>query len=84
MTCTLKNRFKMHTQNSSSIKKHLAASHNIAKVTTAELLSDDKVIGYSLNKRNLIFLVAILIKNKTPTINFQKEGCDSLLKNFKH
>ena len=66
-------------------KKHLAASHNIAaKVTTAELLSDVKVIGYSLDKRNLIFLEAILIKNKTPTINSQKEGCDSLLKFFKH
>ena len=83
-TFTLKNKFKMHTQNSSSTKKHLAASHNIAKVTTAVLLSDVKVIGYSIDKRNLIFLEAILIKNKTPTINSQKEGCDSLLKNFQH
>ena len=74
----------MHNQNSSSIKKHLAASHNIAKVTTAELLSDVKVIGYSLDERNLIFLEAILIKNKTPTIKSQKEGCVSLLKNLKH
>ena len=32
-TFTLKNKFKMHTQNSSSTKKHLAACHNIAKVT---------------------------------------------------
>ena len=74
----------MHTQNSSSIKKHLTASHNIAKVTTAELLSDVRVIGYSLDKRNLIFLETILIKNKTPTINSQKEGCDSQLKIFTH
>ena len=72
----------MHTQSSSSIKKHFAASHNIAKIATAELLSDVKVIGYSLDERNLIFLEAILINNKTSTINCQKEGCDSLLKNF--
>ena len=72
----------MHAQSSSSIKKQLAASHNIAKIITAELLSDVKVIGYSLDKRNLILLEAILIKNKTPTINSQKEGCDSLLKFF--
>ena len=62
----------------------LLAMHNIAKVTTAELLSDVKVIGYSFDKRYLIFLESILIKNLTPTINSQKEGCDSLLKFFKH
>ena len=42
-TCIIFNRFKMHTQNSSSIKKHLSDSHQINKISTADLILNTKM-----------------------------------------
>ena len=83
-TCTLQDRFRMHTQQSSSIKKHLQQHHSIQKVTTAELLKDVTIIQNASSKRDLIITEALLIKNRRPTINMQSEFNDKLLKIFIH
>jgi hypothetical protein len=83
-TCSVTERFRTHTQNSSSIKKHLQDVHNINRVTTAELVTDVEIIKGSNNKTDLIFLEAIYIKSLKPSLNSQNEGCDKILKIFKH
>ena len=83
-TCSLKQRFSMHTQKSSSICKHLKETHNTSKITTAELLQTVKILKSTEEKRDLIFTGAILIKNHNPTLNAQNEGSDRILKIFKH
>jgi hypothetical protein len=83
-TCSVSERFRMHTQNSSSIKKHLQEHHGINKTTTAELLTDVKILKNSSSKTDLIFYEALLIKSLKPSLNAQNEGCDRILKIFKH
>jgi hypothetical protein len=74
----------MHTQNSSSIKKRLQEHHGINKTTTAELLTDVGILKNSSSKTDLIFYEALLIKSLQPSLNAQNEGCDKILKIFKH
>ena len=83
-TCTIANRFKMHTQNCSSIKKHLLQHHKISKISSAELTKDVTVLKSCPDKRDLTIYEAILIKMKRPTLNSQTEFSDKLLKIFKH
>ena len=74
------NRFKMHTQNCSSIKKHLLQHHKINKVSFAELTKDVTVLKSCPDKRDLTIYEAILIKMKRPTLNSQAEYSDKFLK----
>lgn len=83
-TCSLKQRFSMHTQKSSSIYKHLHEAHNISKTTTAELIQSVRILMSSNDRRDLIFTEAILIKQLNPSLNAQNEGADRILKIFKH
>ena len=83
-TCAVADRFRMHTQNSSSIKKHLMERHNITKVTTKELLINVNILRSTLDKRDLLFYEALLVKQSKPTLNSQIEFSDKLLKVFRH
>ena len=83
-TCTVRDRFRMHTQASSSIKKHLTDKHSINRVTTAELLTAVKILSISSDRRELVFTESLLIKSMAPRLNAQNEGFDKILKVFKH
>jgi len=83
-SCKMTDRFRMHTQNSSSIKKHLMEHHQISKVKTSELLPNIKILYHSNNTKNLIFAEAFFIKSIKPQLNAQNEGCERILKVFKH
>ena len=83
-TSSVANRFRMHTQNCSSIKKHAKNTHNLNKVTSVELLECVKILKQSPNKRELLFLEALCIKSFKPTMNAQSEFSDRILKIFKH
>ena len=82
-TCTLYDRFGMHTQNG-SIKKHLAEAHNIQRIPRRELLESTEVLATCNIKRKLVMTEAIFIKDMKPALNSQDEGCNRLLKIFKH
>ena len=82
-TCTLHERFKMHTQ-TGSIKRHLQECHAIPKIPRKQLLAATKILKYCPKRRNLIMTEAVLIKDLKPNLNSQEEGCDRLLKIFKH
>lgn len=81
--CTLHERFKMHTQNG-SIKKHLVEKHGMNKIPRTTLLAATTILKYCSQKRNLVMTEAVLIKDLKPNLNSQAEGCDRLLKIFKH
>ena len=83
-TCSIATRFRYHTQNSSSIKKHLKGVHNIDKVATADLIPNVSIVKYSSDKRDLMFYEALLIRENKPTLNSQVEFSDKILKIFKH
>ena len=83
-TCTLYDRFGMHTQGSSSIKKHLTEAHSVTRVARRDLLESVKVLKHITDKRQLIMTEAILIKELKPSLNTQAEGCSKILKIFKH
>lgn len=82
-SCTLHERFKMHTQNGSIIK-HIRETHNISKIPRKSLLAATTILRHCPQKRNLIMTEAVLIKELKPNLNSQEEGCDRLLKIFKH
>ena len=82
-TCTVDERFGMHAQNG-SIKKHLIEVHNITRTSKNDLIACTKVLGKSNFKGRLRMLEAVLIKDLKPSLNSQEEGCDRLLKIFKH
>jgi hypothetical protein len=82
-TATVWERFGMHTQ-TGSIKKHLVEHHDINRIPRRDLINDVKILRTCSLKRDLIFTEAILIKTKRPALNSQAEGCDRLLKLFKH
>ena len=83
-TCSLTSRFRFHTQNSSSIKKHFKNVHAVDKIKTAELLQNVTILKTSATKRDLIFLEALLIKTNRPSMNSQVEFSERVLKVFKH
>ena len=82
-TCSLFERFKMHTQ-TGSIIKHLKEKHKISKVPRRDLLDNTTVLTHDKDKRKLVILEALLIKEKRPSLNSQAEGSDSILKIFIH
>lgn len=82
-TCALEERFRMHAQ-TGSIKEHLRTVHNINRIPKSDLLESTIVLRTCLNRRKLIMSEAILIKENKPNLNSQNEGCNRLLKIFKH
>ena len=82
-TCTVDERFRNHAQNG-SIKKHLADTHGMTRTPKNDLISSTKILGSSNVKGRLRMLEAIMIKDMKPSLNSQEEGCDRLLKIFKH
>jgi hypothetical protein len=80
---TVWERFGMHTQ-TGSIKKHLHDVHEIVRIPRRDLIKDVTILRSCPSKRDLIFTEAILIKSEKPSLNSQAEGCDRLLKLFKH
>ena len=80
---TVWERFGMHTQ-SGSIKKHLQEIHQIDRIPRKDLIKDVTILRSCPSKRDLMFTEAILIKSEKPSLNSQAEGCDRLLKLFKH
>ena len=82
-TCSLHERFKMHTQNGSIIK-HLRTSHKIQKVPRKDLLENTSVLATVMDRRKLIMTEAVFIKERKPNLNSQAEGCDRLIKIFVH
>jgi hypothetical protein len=82
-TSTVWERFGMHTQ-TGSIKKHLQEVHDIQRIPRRDLIKDVSILKTCSSKRDLIFTEAILIKTENPSLNSQAEGCNRLLKLFKH
>ncbi len=82
-SCTLTERFKMHTQ-TGSIKKHLREVLGKDKVTRAELLQATTVLKTCNIRKTLTMTEAMIIKELKPQRNCQEEGCHRLLKIFKH
>jgi hypothetical protein len=80
---TVWERFGMHTQ-TGSIKKHLQDIHQIDRIPRKDLIKDVTILRSCPSKRDLMFTEAILIKSEKPSLNSQAEGCDRLLKLFKH
>ena len=82
-TATVWERFGMHTQ-TGSIKKHLIEDHDINRIPRRDLIKDVKILRSCSSRRDLVFTESILIKMEQPALNSQAEGCDRLLKLFKH
>ena len=83
-TCTIFNRFKMHTQNSSSIKKDLSDLHQKNKISAADLILNTKILKSVPCKRELLITEALYIKSLKPSLNSQTEFSDRILKIFTH
>jgi len=81
--CSVWERFRMHTQNG-SIVKHLAEHHAVHKPPRKQLVDNVTILRSANDKRDLIYLEAVLIKESKPPLNSQNEGCDRLLKIFVH
>jgi len=82
-TCSIWERFKMHTQ-TGSIVKHLAEQHAIHKPSRKQLVDKVTILKSCKDKRDLIYTEAVLIKELRPQLNSQNEGCDRILKLFVH
>ena len=78
-TCSLYERFKLHTQ-TGSIIQHLRVAYNIDRLPRRQLLDKTELIAMDRDKRCLVTLEALLIKEKKPSLNSQAEGRDWLLK----
>jgi len=73
----------MHSYNG-SIKRHLRDHHGITEIGGVTLLENVKVLRSCTDARELFMMEAMMIKDLKPNINAQDEGCDRLLKVFKH
>ena len=82
-SCTIDDRFRMHAQ-SGSIKKHLMEHHKMKRITKNDLIASTRVLRACNSRSKLRMTEAILIKEFKPQLNSQDEGCDRLLKIFKH
>ena len=82
-TCTIDERFRMHAQ-TGSIKKHLVEKHSMNRVAKNDLIKSTSVLKSCHSKGRLRMTEAILKKELKPSLNSQDEGCDKLLKIFKH
>ena len=76
-TVTIKEWFKQHA----SIKKHYATTHN-RNITGSEIISNVSVLTREREKRDLLILEALLIKDHNPFINRQCEDFIRVLKVF--
>ncbi len=77
---TLKQRMTMHAQQG-SIKDHHANIHE-KKIKTAEILANTDILHRSADKSELLIAEALIIKEKCPTINNQREGENRILQIF--
>jgi len=82
-TCSLADRFRNHSYNG-SIRRHLIDHHSVQRVQAVNLLNNVKVLKSCTDIRELYMTEAVLIKELKPNLNAQDEGCDRLLKIFKH
>ena len=74
----------MHTQTGSIIIKHLKEKHKLYKVHRRDLFDSTTVLTHDNDKRKLVMLEALLIKEKRPNLNSQAEESDRNLKIFIH
>ena len=79
-TTTLKQRMTTHSQ-TGSIASHNQEKHKI-KIRTNNILENTTVLFHSPEKSDLLIAEALLIKQKSPIINNQKEGETRILKIF--
>ena len=79
-TCTLYERFGQHA----SVKKHLLESHGLTRVGRRKLLESVRVLRCEKDRRHLIMMEAMLIKENRPKLNSQEEGSTRIIKIFKH
>ena len=70
--CSLTDRMRNHTQNGSIIK-HSMDVHK-QKLTTAQILECTKILRFFNTKEELTIAEALIIKEKEPSLNGQKEG----------
>ena len=82
-TCTVAERFRMHTQNG-SIKNHLMECHGENRTPKKQLIECVSILFTSNSLGYLRMTEAILIKDMKPSLYSQDEGCDKLLKIFKY
>ena len=66
------------------IKNHLSACHGVTKVSKKDLTDCLKILCLNNSIGYLRMAEATFIKELKPSLNSQEEGCDRLLKNFKH
>ena len=77
----LNERLQQHHYNG-SIKEHMRKEHEI-NVNVNYLKENTTIIGKKNTKQELLYLEALLIKQKNPKINIQSENFTSVLKIFK-
>ena len=70
--CKLVDRLRNHAQHGAIIS-HNIDSHN-KKITTNDILKDTKVLCHFQTKEELTIAEALLIKDKNPSLNLQREG----------
>ena len=78
--CTLVDRLRNHAQHGAIIT-HNTEIHQ-KKITTNEILQDTSVLCHYKTKAELILAEALLIKERTPTLNLQREGEARILSIF--
>ena len=78
--CTLTDRMRNHAQNGSIIK-HSIDSHQ-QKLTTAQILENTEILRHFPTKEDLTIAEALIIKEKEPILNGQKEGEVRILQIF--
>ena len=82
-TCKIDERFRNHAQ-TGSIKKHHIEKHGATRVSKNDLIESTSILRSCQSKGRLRMTEAVLIKELKPNLNSQDEGCDKLLKIFKH
>ena len=70
--CVLADRMRNHAQNGAIIKHSIDAHQH--KLTTAQILEHTKILRHFTTKEELLIAEALLIKDKEPLLNGQKEG----------
>ena len=59
-------------------------THGVLRLKRRNLMEMTKVLRHETERKRLVMSEAVLIKEKKPSLNSQEEGCDRLLKIFKH
>lgn len=76
-TTMLKTRMRQHK----SIQLHHLEIHN-SRIKCKEMLENTEILHKTNNKRNIIILEALSIKQLSPSLNSQEEGTTRILKIF--